>query len=179
MLLILPQIGITPPPVIDKGTATFNDGAMYLVAMSKDASGHYHQRLHALDLRTGAELFGGPVEITATYPEPATAVRAGRSSSTPDSMPNAPRCWSTAVPSILPSRRIATTRPYTGWIMAYNCTHTGSKPRSSISRPTVVEGAFWMAGSGLAADANGNIFVLAGNGTFDTTLTTAGLSHQR
>jgi len=36
--------------------------------MTKDSSGNYHQRLHALDLTTGAELFGGPTEIQATYP---------------------------------------------------------------------------------------------------------------
>ena len=43
-------------------------GTMYLVAMTKSTSGTYHQRLHALDLTTGAEEFNGPVEITATYP---------------------------------------------------------------------------------------------------------------
>ena len=41
---------------------------MYAVAVSKDSSGNYHHRLHALDLTTGAEQFGGPVEIQATYP---------------------------------------------------------------------------------------------------------------
>ena len=44
------------------------DGAIYFVAKTKDSSGNYHQRLHALDLTTGAELSGSPVEIAATYP---------------------------------------------------------------------------------------------------------------
>ena len=36
--------------------------------MSKDGSGDYHQRLHALDATNGAELLHGPVDITAQYP---------------------------------------------------------------------------------------------------------------
>ena len=44
------------------------NGAIYFVAMSTDANSVYHQRLHALDLATGAELFGGPTEIQAKYP---------------------------------------------------------------------------------------------------------------
>ena len=60
---ITPQIGITDTPVIDR-----QRGAIYFVAMTKDSLGIYHQRLHALDIATGAELFGGPAEIVATYP---------------------------------------------------------------------------------------------------------------
>ena len=45
-----------------------SNGVIYTVAMSKDSSGDYHQRLHALDAATGNELYGGPVEITGTYP---------------------------------------------------------------------------------------------------------------
>ncbi len=41
---------------------------MYVVAMSKDSSSNYHQRLHALDITSGAEEFGGPVDIAAQYP---------------------------------------------------------------------------------------------------------------
>jgi len=49
---ISPQIGITDTPVIDRTLGPH--GAMYLVAMTKDSSGHYHQRLHALDIATGS-----------------------------------------------------------------------------------------------------------------------------
>src|ERR1051326_7507049 len=63
---IVPEIGITATPVIDRFRGP--NGVIYVTAMSKDASGNYHQRLHALDLSTGAELLGGPVDIQAVFP---------------------------------------------------------------------------------------------------------------
>src|SRR6266851_4362091 len=60
---VSPEIGITATPVIDRAR-----NAIYVVAMSKNASGNYFQRLQALNLSTGAELFSGPQTITATYP---------------------------------------------------------------------------------------------------------------
>ncbi|MBW4052066.1 MAG: PQQ-binding-like beta-propeller repeat protein, partial [Proteobacteria bacterium] len=62
---VTPQIGVTSTPVIDLTAGPH--GAIFVVAMSKDASSNYHQRLHALDLATGAELFSGPVEVNPTY----------------------------------------------------------------------------------------------------------------
>jgi hypothetical protein len=64
-------------------------------------------------------------------------------------------------------------RPYTGWIMAYNARTLRQSSVINIT-PNGSEGAFWMAGSGLAADPNGNLFLLAGNGTFDTTFNAQG-----
>lgn len=61
-----PQIGITSTPVIRRPTGS--NGVIYTVAMSKDSSGDYHQRLHALDAATGNELYKGPVDIEAKYP---------------------------------------------------------------------------------------------------------------
>ena len=61
---VSPKMGITSTPVIDRSRGP--NGAIYLVAMSKGSA--YHQRLHALDLATGAELFSGPNEITASFP---------------------------------------------------------------------------------------------------------------
>ncbi len=59
----LPFNGVTATPVIDRGR-----NAIYLVAMTQDGSGNIIHRIHALDLTTGSELFGGPTTITATYP---------------------------------------------------------------------------------------------------------------
>ena len=44
-----------------------SEGAIFAVAMSKDSSGNYHQRLHKVSLTTGKQLIAG-VEITAKYP---------------------------------------------------------------------------------------------------------------
>ncbi len=63
---ITPELGVTATPVIDRRSGLH--GTIYVVAMSKDEAGNYFQRLHALDLTTGAEEFGGPTEIVATYP---------------------------------------------------------------------------------------------------------------
>jgi outer membrane protein assembly factor BamB len=63
---VTPEIGITSTPVIYRPPGS--NGIIYLVAMSKDSAGNYHQRLHALDAATGNELYNGPVEIQAKYP---------------------------------------------------------------------------------------------------------------
>ncbi len=58
---VTPEIGVTSTPVIDRTQGP--NGAIYVVAMSKDSSSNYHQRIHALDLALGTELFSGPVDI--------------------------------------------------------------------------------------------------------------------
>src|SRR5712691_11388001 len=65
---VTPEIGITSTPVIDLNAGPH--GTMYLVAMSKDTRGNYYQRLHALDLTTGAEQAVSPTTIQATFPKP-------------------------------------------------------------------------------------------------------------
>src|SRR6185437_10345087 len=150
--LILPTIGITATPVIDKGTAPFNDGAMYLVAMSVDSSGHHHQRLHALNLRTGAELFGGPVEITATYP-----ATGGPVVFDPGQYVERAALLEYGEKIYLSFASHCDYLPFTGWIMVYNARTLQQTSVLNVT-PNGTEGAFWMAGSGPAADANGNVF---------------------
>src|ERR1039457_7564212 len=57
---VWPITGITGTPVIDPNTNT-----IYLLVRTQE-SGSSVQRLHALDITTGAEKFGGPVAIKAT-----------------------------------------------------------------------------------------------------------------
>ena len=59
---IAPEIGVTGTPVIDPVS-----GTLYVVAKTKD-QGNFVQRLHALDLATGAERLGSPVVIAASIP---------------------------------------------------------------------------------------------------------------
>ncbi|MDQ2764158.1 MAG: pyrrolo-quinoline quinone, partial [Pseudomonadota bacterium] len=63
---VTPEIGVTNTPVVDPKAGAH--GTIFFVAASKDSSGNYHQRLHALDLTTGAEQSGSPTNIQATYP---------------------------------------------------------------------------------------------------------------
>jgi len=168
---ISPTIGITDTPVIDKMAGAH--GAIYFVAMTKDSSGNYHQRLHALDLATGAELFGGPTEIAATYPGTGDGSQNGMVIFNPGQF--APRAgileFGTTLYFAFTSHCDA--RPYTGWVMAYNARTLAQSSVIDVT-PNGNEGAIWMTGDGLAADESGNIYFLDGNGTFDTTLNSSG-----
>jgi outer membrane protein assembly factor BamB len=64
-------------------------------------------------------------------------------------------------------------RPYTGWIMGYDAATLAQTTVLNLT-PNGNEGAIWGSGAGMAADGNGNIFVLDANGDFDTDLNSAG-----
>jgi hypothetical protein len=168
---VSPEIGITSTPVIDLTAGPH--GTIYLVAMSKDASSSYYQRLHALDITTGAEEFGGPVEIAAKYPG------TGDNSQNGDVIFD-PKQYKERSGLLLLNHVIYTSwashcdiRPYTGWIMSYNGSTLAQKSVLNVT-PNGSEGAIWAAGAGLAADSTDNIYFLDANGTFDTTLTSGG-----
>ncbi len=168
---VTPEIGVTSTPVIDRTRGT--NGAIYVVAMSKDGSGHYHQRLHALDLALGTELLGGPKEIQATYP--GTGDNSDGTNVVFD-----PAQYKERVGLLLMNGVVYTgwashcdARPYTGWIMGYDASSLAQTTVLNIT-PNGNEGAIWMAGAGLAADNSGNIFFLDANGEFDSTSNAAG-----
>jgi len=168
---VTPEIGVTSTPVIDRTQGA--NGAIYLAAMSKDGSGNYHQRLHALDLALGTELFNGPVDIQATFP--GTGDNTNGTSVVFD-----PKQYKERAALLLLNGIIYTSwashcdiRPYTGWIMGYSETTLAQTSVLNIT-PNGNEGAIWMAGAGLAADSSGNIYFLDANGDFDATLNAQG-----
>jgi hypothetical protein len=164
---IVPEIGIASTPVIDRTTGAH--GTIYVVAMSKDSSGNYYQRLHALDLTTGAEEFGGPVTVQAKYPGKGDDSKNGQ-------VIFVAKHYAERAGLLLLNHVIYTSwtshcdiRPYTGWLIGYNESTLAQTSVLDVT-PNGSEGAIWQAGSGLAADGRGNIYFLDANGTFDTTL---------
>ena len=168
---IAPQIGITDTPVIDKRGGP--NGAMYFVAMTKDSSGHYHQRLHALDLMNGTELFGGPTEIQAMYPGTGDGSQGGEVIFAPGQFAERTAVLEFGTTLYISFTSHCDQRPYTGWVMAYNARTLAQVSVIDVT-PNGHDGAIWMAGEGLSADSAGNIYFLVGNGTFDTTLNSGG-----
>ena len=169
---VVPEIGITSTPVLDRSR-----GAIYVVAMSKNGSGTYFQRLHALDVTSGAELFGGPKTVQATFPGTGAGSSGGMLSFDPKQYEERAGLLLLNGMIIMAWTSHCDIDPYTGWIMSYN---TSTLAQTSVLNvtPNGSRGAFWMAGAGPAADSAGNIYLLDGNGTFDTTLDTNGFPRQ-
>lgn len=152
---IQPEIGITGTPVIDGSS-----GTLFVVAMTKE-NGAYVHRLHALDITTGKEKFGGPVVIQASVQGQGGQVNF-------DSMHHLQR------PALLLSGGVvyicfgsySDWIPYHGWIIGYDA-FTLAQVVVGNATPNGEEGSFWQSGASLSEDSAGNIFGIAANGTFD------------
>ncbi|MEA3092880.1 MAG: hypothetical protein QOJ04_4222 [Caballeronia sp.] len=168
---ISPTIGVTATPVIDRSRGP--NGAMYVVGMSKTGAGAYHQRIHALDVTTGAELFGGPTEITASYPG------TGANSSNGNVIFD-PKQYAERQSLLLLNGTIYTgwtshcdVQPYTGWVIAYSADTLKQTSVLNLT-PNGSGGAIWMSGAGMASDGT-SIYLLDANGSFDATVNAAGV----
>jgi fibronectin type 3 domain-containing protein len=152
------EIGITSTPVIDPAS-----GTIYLLAKTKEGT-NYVQRLHALDIATGAEKFGGPVVIQASVP----GTGDGTSTVTFNALRENQR------PGLLLSNGVlylgfgshGDIPTWYGWILAYDST-TLQQVMAYNSTPDATEGGIWQSGGGLATDNTGNIYFATGNGVFD------------
>ena len=171
---VVPQIGITSTPVIDRSVGP--NGTVYVVAMSKNAAGDYFQRLHALDLVTLAERPNSPVVIQATYP--------GTANNSVGTTSFQPGQYEERAGLLLLSGTVYTAwtshcdqTPYNGWIIGYDESTLAQSQVLNVT-PNGSEGAIWQAGGGMAADSAGNIYALVANGTFDTTLDASGFPLQ-
>ena len=163
----VPHIGITATPVIDPGTNT-----IYLVAATKTVASPvvYHQRLHALDVTTGHERTGSPVDIRATY---------RGTGGTQDGNGNVvfdPRVQFNRASLLLFNGLVWTAfgshedvGTYQGWVIAYDKT-TLQRVGVFNTAPDIPNGSggasVWQSDMGLAADSNSTYFLTA-NGTFD------------
>jgi len=164
---VTPEIGITATPAID--TASGPNGTIYVVAMSKDRHGKYHQRLHAFDLTTGQAEFPKPTEIQAQYPGTGDNSTEGFVIFDPAQYKARPGLLVLNGAVYIAWSSHCDNRPYTGWVMSYSQSTLQQQSVLNLT-PNGNEGAIWQAGAGVAADAGGNLYFLMGNGTFETKL---------
>jgi outer membrane protein assembly factor BamB len=147
------QMGIIGTPVIDK-----ERGVLYVVALTRTGGvgeefPDFTQRLHAIDLATGADLPQSPIVVEA---EGFNALMQNQR------------------PAIMLANGMVYVgyashcdkEPYHGFLMAYD-----AKTLRQISvlntSPTGSEASIWQSGQGPAADEDGNVYVVTGNGSWD------------
>jgi hypothetical protein len=158
------EIGITGTPVIDRSTNT-----IYLVAATKEVSGgttKYVNRLHALDLTTGAEKFGGPIVITANVPGNGVDAQGGRIIFNNITSNQRAGLLLVGGEVYVAFANHGFNPPYHGWLMAYNAS-TLHQDWVFCTTPNAQSGGIWMGGSGVGADSSGSVYFSTGNGTFD------------
>ena len=166
-------IGITPTPVIAPSTNTMYVEARTLEGQTTPCSGTYVHRLHALDITTGDEKFGGPIEIQASVPGTGDGSSKGTLAFDPQKENSRPgMLLSQASVDKNSVVYIATasntdTLPYHGWLLGYD-SQTLAQKYVYCTTPNGKAGGIWQMGGGLAADTDGNIYVQTGNGTFDS-----------
>src|SRR5436190_6843321 len=151
------EVGVVSTPVISTDL-----GVIYVVAATKEGSS-YHHRLHALDLASGADRFGGPAEITGSLPGTGDGSRNG-------AVPFISNQQIQRAGLLLVNGRVFIAfaaygdhRPYHGWVFAYDA---GTLQRAGVFAATVNGwgGGIWQAGQAPASDGSG-VFVMTGNGS--------------
>jgi len=149
------EVGIAATPVIDPST-----GTIYVVAKTYE-NGNSIFRLHALDVATGSEKFGGPVQIQATF------TLSGQTDT-----------FSAMAETNRPALLLTNGFVYLafgsngcndfgdkGWVVSYNST-TLAQQGAFTTEPGKPLAAIWMKGGGLSADSASNIYGEAAEGIF-------------
>lgn len=174
---VAPEIGIIGTPVIDAAS-----GTLYLEMKTKEVVGtttNYVHRLHALDVGSGAEKFGGPVLINPTVNGTGDGNDgAGHIPFNGRRQMNRPGLLLLNGVVYIAYGSHGDQSPYHGWVLGYDaqtlvqkCVHN-TTPNGGL-------GGFWNGGCGLAADGNGSIYGLTGNGTFNSSVNNYGDSFIR
>jgi hypothetical protein len=153
-------------PVIDLPSQT-----MYLVSSEFQGSTQIH-RLHALDITTGAEKFGGPIQIAALVPGTGAESTGGVLAFNSTVELQRPGLLLLNGVLYIAFGAIGDQGPWHGWIFSYNAS-TLQQIAAYCTTPNAIGGGIWVGGAGLAAEVNnptdkpyGRMFVATGNGSY-------------
>lgn len=164
-VILYPELGVTSTPVIDPKTNTLY--VLANVSVTTKAGSHVEQQLHAVDLGTGRDKFGGPVTLAASVPGTGQgSVNGVIAYQTNIQNQRSALLLSNGVVYVA-AASYGDLGPYHGWVLGYNA-RTLKQVSVFNDTPNGLEcswGGIWMSGGGPAVDAQGNIYFTTGNGT--------------
>lgn len=165
---ITPEVGITGTSVIDPATNTIYVVTKSVIPNSSPLA--FFQRLHALDLVTGNEKFGGPLNISATVPGNGDGSSGGMVPFDPGNEHQRSGLALNGGFVYVAWASHEDHSPYHGWVIAYGANLSQQAAVFNTSPNSGLSG-IWMSGAAPAFDNSGNIYFSTGNGTFDTSAT--------
>jgi hypothetical protein len=167
---IEPEIGITSTPVIDSigGTifVTAKTKELQVPSCTSSCTYNYFYHLHALDITTGAEKFGGPMLVSASVPSIGVGSVNGVITFAAFRQLQRPGLLLLNGVVYVGFGSLGDKDPYHGWLMAYDAANLQQIAVFNVT-PNGNRGSIWQGGGGIAADADGYLYVVTANGTFD------------
>jgi hypothetical protein len=153
------KLGIVGTPVIDAAS-----GTLYVVGRTKENGTTFVQRLHALDITSGAERPNSPVVITANYPGTGDGNLSGVITFDPQRQNQRPGLALVNGVVYISWASHCDWGPYHGWVIGYDA---ASLQRVVVynDSPNGYDAGIWMSGQAPSADASGNLYISTGNGS--------------
>jgi hypothetical protein len=153
--------------ILGSGTIDLQRGVLYVVADTLEGATPAFY-LHALDLATGVERLNGPVPLTASVKGTGSGALAG------GVLPFDPRQHIQRPGLLLANDSVyigfgshGDQDPFHGWMLRYDASDLTRQLGVYVSTPNGNGGAFWQSGRGPAADQEGNVYAVTGNGDYD------------
>lgn len=143
--------------ILGTGAIDLDRGVLYVVSETpmRGAAAFY---LHALDLTNGQEKLNGPVAITGS---------AGGLPFNPQQHIQRPGLLLANDTIYIAFGSHGDQQPFHGWVMSYDASDLSRQVGVFATTPTQMGGSIWQSGRGLAADDQGNVYAISGNGDYD------------
>lgn len=164
---MIPENGLSGTPVIDTQT-----GTLYVVVLTEDISGgrpgKYIYNLHAVDITTGQDKPGSPVQLSASVPGTGVDSVGGKVTFNPATERQRTGLVLSQGKVYLGFGSFCDHNPYHGWILSYSYNGSAFQQTGAYNAtPNGTRGGIWGAGGAITADSDGNIYYVSGNGSFD------------